>query len=197
MILSGLNSSATRSTNRRIARRSTIWSIIVLFNVVFVSGLLSMRLVFNVLSLLSSILCIAVVILWFRSYGTADYLSYCLERSEYGVISTVGRILIYNEAAIEPFRWKAPFGVQRAARPAPDSISAYAMPQAARQASWMGFGVISGNNGKYAASVRFVPHWFVALLLVIMPLLWLRRRFRKTPDQGFQLINQPELVGTK
>src|SRR5258706_7493100 len=113
-----------------------------------------MRLAFNVLSLLSFLFCIAIVALWIRSYQTADYLAYCMEKNEIGVVSTVGRILIYNESVIEPFRWKAPFGVQRAARPAPDSIAAYAMPKAARQARWMGFGVMSGNNSQYAASAR-------------------------------------------
>ena len=147
------------------------------------------------MSLLSLLLCIATVTLWFRSYRTADYLAYCLESSEYGVISTVGRILIYNELAIEPFRWKAPFGLQRAARPAPDSIAAYAMPKPARQANCMGFGVMSGDNGRYRASVRYVPHWAVTVLLAILPLLWLRRTFRKSSDRGFEMVNQPELAG--
>lgn len=78
--------------------------------------------IFNVACLLSLLLCVAVLALWFRSYRTADYLAYCQECSERGVISTVGEILIYNETAIEPFRWKAPFGFQRQAWRAPDSI---------------------------------------------------------------------------
>jgi hypothetical protein len=156
-----------------------------------------MRLAFSVLSLLSLLFWIAIIALWIRSYQTADYLACCMEKSEHGVISTVGRILIYNESAIEPFRWKAPFGLQRAARPAPDSIAAYAMPKAARQASWMGFGVMSGSNSQYEASAQFVPHWAVAVLLAILPLLWFRRILRSRPDHGFELVKQPELAQKK
>jgi hypothetical protein len=68
------------------------------------------------------------------------------------------------------------------------------MPQAARQANWMGFGVISGNNRLYEVSARFVPHWAVALLLAILPVIWLRRTLRKKSNRGFELVNQPELA---
>src|SRR4051794_38530277 len=84
---------------------------------------------FHIACLLSAILCTGSLFLWFRSYRTADYLAYCAEKNEYGAISTVGTILIYDESAIDPFRWNTPLGWQRAARPAPDSIAAYAMPQ--------------------------------------------------------------------
>src|ERR1051325_4236422 len=140
------------------------------------------RAMFHVICLLSLLLCIASLVLWFRSHETADYFAYCGESHEYGVISTVGRFLIYNEAAIEPFRWKAPFGMQWAARPAPNSIAAYAMPKNSRQASWMGFGIMSGNNSQYQATPRVVPHWAVALLLATLPALWVHRRFRKRAD---------------
>jgi hypothetical protein len=148
------------------------------------------RAMFHLFCLLSLLLCSASLLLWFRSYRTADYLAYCGERKEYGVISTIGKIVIYKESAIDPFRWKAPFGLQQASRSAPDSIAAYAMPQAPRQASWMGFGVMSGRNSQYQATARFVPHWAVSLLLAILPILWARRRFRKKSERGFELANR-------
>jgi len=149
------------------------------------------RLLFNFVCLLSLLLNIATIIFWLRSYRIADYVAYCLESKEFGTISTVGRILFYKESAIAPFRWKAPFGVQQAAHAAPDSIAAYAMPNASRQASWMGFGMISGDNGRYRASATFVPHWAVAVVTAILPVAWLRRRYWLRSNRGFELVEEP------
>ena len=152
--------------------------------------------IFNIVSAVSLILLIGVLVLWIRSYGTADYFAYCSESTEIGAISTVGRIVVYRESAIAPFQWKAPFGFQYAARPAPSSIAAYALPNSSRQVSWMGFGIISGDNGRYLASARFVPHWIVALIASLLPMLWLQTRFGRL-DRGFQIGSETEGVAEK
>ena len=151
--------------------------------------------VFHVACLLPLLLSIASLLLWFRSYQTVDYLAYCSTDSEFGVASTIGRILIYSEEAIPPFQWNGDFGIRYAARLPPDSIDAYRMPNESHFGSVMGFGMMSGDNGRYRASTRFVPHWAMATVLAIPPLFWLRRHLRKKPDHGFQLVKRPPLAG--
>src|SRR5688572_20713238 len=98
-----------------------------------------LRFLFNFLSLLSLLVLIAVLVLWYRGYRTADYFAYCGQTKELGLISTVGRIVVYHETAIPPFRWNGSFGFQYAALPAPDSISAYTLANSPRPVEWFGF----------------------------------------------------------
>jgi hypothetical protein len=157
---------------------------------------------FDLLSMVSLFLLIGTVILCIRSYWTADYVAYCLESKEHGVISTVGRVVLYDESAIAPFRWKAPFGFQYAARPAPPSMAAYDLPNSRRHGRWLGFGVMSGDNGRYSASVRFVPYWSVAIVMAILPVLWLRKRWRIgnafcRSDRGFAVSENSSAIKTE
>jgi hypothetical protein len=132
------------------------------------------RLLSHLLAVLSLALCIATVVFWFRSYTAADYLAWCMETKEIGLISTVGRIVLYDEAVIPPFRWPPPSEFRHSTADAPAGIDAYTPPNSPRHVEWLGFGVISGDTGKYRVTSRMVPHWPVAVLAAILPIRWIR-----------------------
>ncbi len=121
----------------------------------------------------------AVIYFWVRSYGSADYLAYCQDKRELGLISTVGHVIMYDEDAIPPFRWGSASGWECDTTRAPDSIESYVLPNQPRKRSFLGFTLISGNNGRYTATARIIPFWSLALLASILPVLWLRRRIRQ------------------
>ena len=140
----------------------------------------------HVICLLSLLLCIASIALWFRSYRTVDYAAICEDSSEAGLMSSLGRMIFYSESAIEPFRWKGPFGLQYAERRAPESMAEYRMSNESRFGDVMGFGAIGGDNGRYRVTAWFVPHWFVAALAAIGPILWIRKGLRAHSNRGFE-----------
>jgi hypothetical protein len=145
------------------------------------------RLGLNVGSVVSFVALLATVVFWVRSYRAADYLAYCLEKREAGVISAVGSIIVYRESAIGPFAWGRPFGIRCATSSAPTSIRAFG-PSNIRSVVWLGFGFIEGENGRYDASAVLVPHWVVAILTSILPIGWIRGwRKRKLGEKGFEV----------
>src|SRR5213075_2622450 len=117
----------------------------------------------------------------------ADYLAYCLEKRELGVISAIGSIVIYRESAIAPFAWGPPFGIRRAAFPTPASLGGF-RPSNISSVIWLGFGFIEGENGRFRASAILVPHWAVAILMGILPSAWVRRwRRKRVGEKGFEV----------
>jgi len=125
---------------------------------------------------LSLIVLFVSLLMWFRSNTTADYLAHCRETGEIGLLSSVGRLILYHEVATSPFHWKPPFGMRYESRDAPASIIAYMPPNSPRHTEWLGFGMISGDNGRIVTRVWMIPHWFLALLSSVLPIIYLRHR---------------------
>jgi hypothetical protein len=152
----------------------------------------------NAAALLSLMLCAVSVAFWIRSYFQADYVAPCRTAGERGVISTVGRIVFYSEASIGSFRFPPPYGFVRESRSAPDQFVDYAPSNTMRYVDLAGFGVITGDNGRYSVAARAVPYWLVALMTAILPGTWLRSRMRGAPETsqcgvcGYDLRATPE-----
>lgn len=121
----------------------------------------------------SLVLFIALLLLWHRSHGRADYLAYCQSTREAGIISSTGHVLVYWESAIAPFRWGQPFGWVYASRPAPRSIDDYKPPRIHRDVTIASIRFIAGDNARYTANALIFPYWLLAAMAAALPSLTL------------------------
>jgi hypothetical protein len=133
---------------------------------------------FNIAAALSALVFIATIVLWIRSYWRADYLAYCGETKEVGIISTVGRMVFYREKAIPPFRWQPPYGFEHSANLAPQNVDAYLPFISPSHQHWGGFGAIEGDTAKYRARANYLPYWSIVLIAAVRPAMWLRQARR-------------------
>jgi hypothetical protein len=137
------------------------------------------RILLNAATVVSLMLGVATIALWVLSYWRADALADCQPTTERGVISTCGRLLFYDEAAMGSYRYPPPIGWAHVALPPATDIANYAPTNTTRFATLAGFGVLAGDTGRYTVTARIIPHWFIALATAVFPAIWLRTRRRR------------------
>jgi hypothetical protein len=160
------------------------------------------RRLFNILCILSLLLCVATAALWVRSYYRYDQL---LRLSPYSRIdfaslrgtAACGRFDYYDHERFVPasagweFYGGSTDGITGGIDLAEETDSGRITPGGSlfatsgetayqRSAEWFGIGFVI-NHGKYGIDYRsiFVPHWLLVLVFAIPPVWWLRRCVRE------------------
>ena len=136
--------------------------------------------VLNLLTLVSLLLCVAVVALWVRSYSVGDVVRVRSESRWYQAWSDKGSLrfgthlrseldfdLPRHQAIVPP-----PYDVVRARR----AVN--------RRLEWNGFRYMAESRAAPSSRSVQVPSWFVALLAAILPALWLGRRLLRRYPPG-------------
>jgi hypothetical protein len=128
---------------------------------------------FNGLTVLSLVLCVATIALWVRSHWRLDALFFPV-RSHYYSESQDGTLHVLRPArgwGRTPIRWWHG-SVSFTKRQKQIDNSGHNHPFA-----WLGF-AYDGDmvyQGTHLGQQWYFPDWFVCLLLAILPVVWLRR----------------------
>jgi hypothetical protein len=145
------------------------------------------------LTLLSLLLCVAVCVLWARSYRVADAVSWWQGSWHHGALSASGQISLrqvrWDDGS--PFRGEPHDGVRYgriAPEPASQTDFGYARLAGLRR-HWHGLGfrwmISDGGSGVLPRGLPFtsvptrdvaISHWLPALLSSLLPARWLARR---------------------
>lgn len=135
------------------------------------------RWMFNLASLASAILCIAVAMLWVRSYSQGfnaiwrghdrgvEFFT-CTGR----LCITLDHILRHDQYSFEGFR----FGPLIPDIPWDTAINNQSFHLGSIAWGW-------GANPAISGWMLILPYWLFVVLLLILPLLWLRRSLRPAP----------------
>jgi hypothetical protein len=145
------------------------------------------RRLLNLLTAGSLLLCVAVCVLWVRSYWVSEDLGFGTPRGRCYVCPSSARLDVYlatGEYASEPL------GLLYNRRPEPPAWDEVVWrlqdmiggpPESYKVLGpRMGFAYFGASTplGYYRLSVLSVPCWFVLLLTFLPPLAWVRRRAR-------------------
>ena len=147
------------------------------------------RRVFNLAAGVSLLLCFATVGLWARSYRHGDFVCVIGWRTLCDFASTSGQL------HVEVSGTAASSGMDFNTREPQYILSQDAPP---RSLNFLGFDFVHGpvpNYGYFHFYIVGMPHWFVALLLLLLPLKWtLRRRLISgaCANCGYDLRATPE-----
>jgi hypothetical protein len=161
---------------------------------------------FDFLTILSLLLCLATVALWVRSYWRYDGLTrYCDARPNVARIfqmrSNFGELGIdffqYDDRNRRVPGWQYLVG----SNPRASNVeSQTGLPPSIRVASFLSFGYVHGGLPSYFIRAIYFPHWFLVLLLAILPasrlrsILRTRHRHRAglCPHCGYDLRATPD-----
>ena len=151
------------------------------------------RIALNIASIASLLVCLAVCVVWVRSYFVTDAFVRIQPRGLDHRIESGGGALAWMEfdwRNIDRMFYEAPeFGVwQYVAEEPTSSFSSLLDTDAGTRARWFsfaGFAVAAGDpiNMEPSRAVS-VPHWFISLVLAVGPLLEMRRRLRRRNPAG-------------
>ena len=134
------------------------------------------------LALCSLLLCVAVVVLWLRSYRVGSVIGYYAGLAGDGWYRSVSVGSCDGLITLVPLRSKFDDGLARGRFHAWDD--ARSVPQAI--AGWAGFGYRHVQGSEMGWMEFRVPHWFVtALLGAWSPVRFVRGRRRKSDPAGF------------
>ena len=129
------------------------------------------RNLFNVAAWVSLVLCLAITAVWVRSYWRADSIGRIGQARCPGIISMPGS-LSFDITRADPGN----------ERPGPRPYYYWVTSRATRQS-----GITVGDkrvrfwfhiNARFGYGFVIVPHWALAALLAVLPLLWWRRSRR-------------------
>jgi hypothetical protein len=140
------------------------------------------RRLLNLLALLLLLLCVAVAVLWVRSYRVGSVFGYYTELAGDGRYRSVSVGSWGGRITLVPLHSKFDDGLARGRFHAWDDSRS--VPQAIP--GWAGFGY-RRIQGREMGWMEFrVPHWFVAALLAAWPVArFVRARRRKSDPAGF------------
>jgi hypothetical protein len=134
------------------------------------------RRLLNLVTVLSLLLCVAVVAMWVRGYSAGGAFEVRAATSSYQVSWPVGKIALASRAAAPPY---PPGGYQLISHPPADLDLWYARRSGAPPAfdyhAAAGFGWLS-DSGTRAV---FAPAWFVAAATAAFPLWHMPREWRR------------------
>jgi hypothetical protein len=143
---------------------------------------------FTILSALSLLLCVAVCVMWVRSFSRADVLVLPGTVRWYVAISERGSVIGFacnRSAANRPFG----DGAWYQSRPFTSFPDRYE--------TWLGFGYFR-DSPIVSGRLAFVPTWFIVLLFAIAPAAWLATTLRQRrwhpglcPSCGYDLRATP------
>jgi hypothetical protein len=160
----------------------------------------------NALTLLSLVLCAAVVALWVRSYVVFDSWCWASPDERVAVQASHGRFWVWQEKAINgttPFAAQPPY--QRVAMRPAFPLDRYRRVETGPFRNWLGFdawsGVFRGNVIRWREVV--VPYWPFLLVSAALPARWyvcrrrarlrrLRHEARLCPACGYDLRGTPD-----
>jgi hypothetical protein len=171
----------------------------------------ALRHLFTILSALSLLLCVGTCVLWVRSYTRFEQLAYTsryddkLARSEISIDSAAGTIRFarigtqYLRADVPRPRFA---GFEVASRPLAEYADSHADLEG--EGFW-GFALTGEQTASRPTLIQhalfvLIPHWFLALLTIAIPLHWtvttLRKRIRGSAGRcltcGYDLRASPE-----
>jgi hypothetical protein len=132
----------------------------------------------NLLALLSLLLCVAVTVLWVRSYRVGSVFGYYAELAGDGWYRSVSLGSCGRWITLVPLHSKFKQGLTRGRFHAWDD--ARSVPQAIP--GWAGFGYRHVQGYEMGWMEVRVPHWFVAALLAAWPVFRFVRARRRKPD---------------
>jgi hypothetical protein len=147
------------------------------------------RRLFDFLTMLSLVLCLATVALWVRSYWQGQALARLAQRSGSSRLVTMRSVtgelsLFYQQfpGAIQDSGWS--YQVNSL-----DKVTTYAhlvREYRMQCAMFLGFGYSCYYNSSIDVYAIWFPHWFLALILAVLPALRLRniRRTRRRNRVG-------------
>ena len=139
----------------------------------------------NLLTLLSLLLCAAVIVIWVRSYRVGSVAGYYGALGGDGWYRNVSVGSHRGRITLVPLRSKVGDGLVRGRFHAWDD--ARSVPQAIP--GFAGFGYLH-VEGRHLAWMEFrVPHWFVAAALTAWPAACLARGRRRSAPAGFPVDN--------
>jgi hypothetical protein len=168
------------------------------------------RRLFTCLTILSLLLCLATVALWVRSYwrqdnlervrGTPEMLHYVNLGSAFAELSLLAVQVIKTPTPPIMAEHDWHYSADRAT--VTDTLSSWANLKQLGPGTFRfrGFGYISISSHEYSVRGIYFPHWFAALLLIILPAIRLRsilrtrRRHRAglCPHCGYDLRATPD-----
>ena len=139
------------------------------------------RRLLNLLTLSSLLLCVAVVVLWVRSYRVGSVVGYYAGRAGDGWYRSVSVGSCGGRITLVHLHSKFDEGLARGRFHAWDD--AKSVPQAIP--GWAGFGYRRIQGGEMGWMEFRVPHGFAVALLAAGPVAGLARRRRKSDPGGF------------
>jgi hypothetical protein len=150
------------------------------------------RRLLKVLMVLSLLLCVAVVVLWVRSYWRGDCVSVAVDRlprgiaewfvrSNDGVLYFARNDYVINNPGYDPrpLTWDSHEANQVFASPSAQARNPHFV---------LGPFSLGGGNLSNVTKIAFtIPHWFPAALAAVVPTIWLARsaRARRRRRGGF------------
>jgi hypothetical protein len=132
------------------------------------------RPLFPLLCLASALLCVGVTVLWWHSARTIDVLTAPRSAGDHWLISSEFGVVVFEHQQLQPM---APGDPQ----PGWVFFSDVLPRQFPGHWQWLGFDAYRGQSKHYRllppamTSGVVVPHWFIVLLLAILPAMWLRQ----------------------
>lgn len=161
------------------------------------------RRLFNTLSALSLLLCVAIVVLWVRSYWAEDIVEHCTPQQGsvgyWGVVaaSDNGSVAVGNFGSPDP---QQPGGWSLAGLRYTRFRAVYGVTVFKPGTTLLGFGCrYVFNSPRVYLRQIILPHWVFVLVIAALPVLWinshLRRRRRR--KQGLCLVCGYDLRASK
>jgi hypothetical protein len=132
----------------------------------------------NLLALLSLLLCVAVAVLWVRSYRTGSVAGFCTESSRDGWYRRIYCAAYSGQISFISLRQNVRTGTGASGFYARDDPDTAARPIR----GLAGFAAQSPQGKDIGWTEVRVPHWFVVALLTAWPVVRFVRARRRTSD---------------
>ena len=130
---------------------------------------------FNVLAVMSLVLCAAMVALWVRSYWTRDYVEHISPSTSVTVKLREGSVVWLKIEMSSP----PPYGWEIGSRPISAGESSRDVINTPRLLEWEFMGVryahVRPTNGQFTLSTAAVPFWMLLCPTIAIPLLQVMR----------------------
>jgi hypothetical protein len=135
------------------------------------------QILFNALTVLSLLLCLATVALWERNQSISDLIWYRSAMTEKGVLFTTRAIYIYHEHVIGAKPLKTPYGFGRGTQ----MLMSQFLPSTIDVYNGFGdFHMVRGSDGRTQQAFVTVPYWSMLGVFATIPLVqtvhYLRQR---------------------